>query len=354
MDYHNKIHLKKFGLMVILLLISTMLHQSLFAQTKKFTLEGRVTDKISNEPLTLVNVYLSETTLGSATDSKGIFRISEVPQSIFTLVASAIGYEPSIITVDLRKGINKFIELKLSPKAYELNEISVRDKIDEEWKEQFEFFKKLILGDNEFAKECNIINQYHINFREENFIFVAESPLPFTIINNALGYEIECVLKNFEYDKRKQKLTYSILPKFSEVVTSDQDSINYFVNNRKKAYLGSSIHLLSSLAAGRFKYRDEGFTITMDSRSVGKSEEIIYYDDVNNRYYLKFSGCINIEYWNNGVRTNSKICLKFGTAEFSPDGYLMYPNEFEITGAMAKEGVATQLPRFLEISSKEN
>ncbi len=63
---------------------------------------------------------------------------------------------------------------------------------------------------------------------------------------------------------------------------------------------------------------------------------------------------MTVQYWNAGIRTSSKICLKFDSTEFSSDGFLMYPGEFEITGAMAKEGVATQLPRFLEISNYGN
>jgi hypothetical protein len=349
----KKIFCNRLIWLITILFINTWLSQSIFAQGKKFTLEGRVVDKQSGEPLTLVNVYLSETTLGSATDNNGNFKIHEVPQSLFSLVASAIGYEHQIITVDLRKGINKFIEIKLSPKTYELGQIDVKGRTDDNWKKQFELFKKLFFGNNEFAKYCEVINPYQINFKETASVLTAECSLPLNIRNNALGYEVECILKIFQYNKRNGAITYQILPKFKEIDSTDKDSLETFIVNRKKAYLGSSTHLLSSLAKGRFNYRDEGFVLKLDSGPVGKSDEIVKRDSVNNRYYLNFKDCMTVQYWSAGLRTSSKICLKFGSTEFSSDGYLMYPGEFEITGAMTKEGVATQLPRFLETTNPD-
>ncbi|NMB80842.1 MAG: carboxypeptidase-like regulatory domain-containing protein [Ignavibacteria bacterium] len=354
MIFFNRILCNKIHRLIIFLLVGLLLSQLTFAQGKKFTLEGRVIDKQSGEPLVLVNVYLSETTLGAATDKNGNFKISDVPQSLFSLVASAIGYEHQIVAVDLRKGINKFIEIKLTPKTYELGEISVKDRTDENWKKQLQFFEKLFFGNNEFAKNCKIIDPYQINFEETALLFTAEAALPLKILNNALGYEIECILKYFQYDKRKRSLAYTILPKFKEMVSADKDSMDTFLENRKKAYFGSTTHLLSSLAKGKFNYRDEGFVLRLDSGPVGKSDEIVKRDSANNLYYLNYSGCMTVQYWVAGLRSSSKICLKYGSTEFSSDGYLMFPGEFEISGAMTKEGVATQLPRFLEISNRND
>ncbi len=336
------------------LLICFLISFSILAQPAKFTLEGKVVDSQTGEPILLVNVYLSHTTLGSATDANGNFKIPDVPGSLYSLVASAIGYEPQIVSIDLRNRINKFITIKLTPKTYELEEVDVQAREDINWKKQLELFKKLFFGDNEFAKYCEIKNPYHINFSESSTLFTANTSRAILIRNNALGYEIECILKYFQYNKLKRNLTFSIFPKFSEIISTDKDSMESFIENRKKAYIASTTHLLSLLAEGRFRYRDEGFVLKLDSGTVGKSEEIVKRDSVNNRYYLNFKDCMTIQYWNAGLRTSSKICLKFGSTEFSSDGFLMYPGEFEITGAMAKEGVATQLPRFLELSNYGN
>lgn len=352
MTPNKKIFINLFNMKSIL--ICLLISSSMLAQSAKFTLEGKVIDSQTGEPILLVNVYLAQTILGSATDANGNFKIPDVPGSLYSLVASAIGYEPQIVSIDLRKGVNKFITIKLTPKTYELEEVDVRAREDVNWKKQLELFKNLFFGENEFAKYCEIVDPYHINFKESTSIFSANTSRPILILNNALGYEIECILKFFQYNRLKRNITFSTFPKFREIVSADKDSMNFFIENRKKAYIGSTTHFLASLAAGRFKYRDEGFVLKLDSRTVGKSEEIVKKDSLNNIYYLNFKDCMTVEYWNAGIRTSSKICLKYGSTEFSSDGYLMFPGEFEISGAMAKEGVATQLPRFLKIWNYSN
>ncbi|MDZ7369884.1 MAG: TonB-dependent receptor [candidate division KSB1 bacterium] len=53
---------------------------------------GRVVDKTTGEPLPGVNVTVSGTTLGAATDLNGYYTILQVPPGLYTLHASAIGY----------------------------------------------------------------------------------------------------------------------------------------------------------------------------------------------------------------------------------------------------------------------
>lgn len=57
---------------------------------------GRVLDARTNEPLPGANVVLQGTTIGSATDSRGGFLIRSVPQGVYTLNASMIGYAPAV------------------------------------------------------------------------------------------------------------------------------------------------------------------------------------------------------------------------------------------------------------------
>ena len=53
-----------------------------------------------------------------------------------------------------------------------------------------------------------------------------------------------------------------------------------------------------------------------------------------------------ITYWNSGKHTDSRITLLTGITEFDPSGFLLFPDEFNITGTMASEGMATMLPRY--------
>ena len=56
------------------------------------SIAGRVTTKGETEPLIGVNVFLVGTVRGTTTDSKGDFRIPEVPSGTYSLVFSIVGY----------------------------------------------------------------------------------------------------------------------------------------------------------------------------------------------------------------------------------------------------------------------
>jgi hypothetical protein len=338
--------------LIIIFFVSALFTAKMFAQTDKNIIEGKIFDKSTGKPLALVNVYLSQTTLGAATDNNGYFKIENVPTASFILVASMIGFESNALGVDVKKNSGKFVEVFLVPTTYEMKEVSVKDEEDTDWKRKLELFKKYFFGANEFTEDCEFINPYHINFIEDENKFVAETSLPIIIKNKALGYEIESVLKYFQINKRSRETAFLIYPKFKELISSNKDSLEIFKENRRKAYLGSTQHLFFSLAADEYKFRDEGFELRQKSELVNKASEIVKHDSKTNEYYLHFDGCLTIKFWIPGKQTSSVICLKYGEAQFSPEGYLMYPGEFSIEGNMASEGMATMLPRFAEFNTE--
>ncbi|MGA7160207.1 MAG: TonB-dependent receptor [Bacteroidota bacterium] len=64
------------------------------------TLQGVVTDSLTNEKLIGINIILQGTSLGSATDIEGAYRIAAIPRRSFTIKASCIGYETKYFEVD--------------------------------------------------------------------------------------------------------------------------------------------------------------------------------------------------------------------------------------------------------------
>lgn len=333
---------------VVVLLFWIFISGNIFAQ-RNCSIEGKVIDAGTMEPVPFVNVFLSGTTFGSSTDDRGCFKITKLPNSMYDLVASMIGYKSQIIKVDLRAGDKKNIDFKIERTTYEFNQIDVSDKKPTEWAEHLELFKRLLFGNNILAKYCSIKNPYRIDFFNDGDKFIAVAHEPIKIFNSALGYKIECVLKNFEYEKSSQSLRYEIYPQFSEINPSTKDSLEKFVDYRKKTYFGSMAHLLSSLAVNNYKFRDEGFELRLDKTTlVKKADDIVRVDSTMKKYFFQFNGCLQILYWNNGKKGKSELCLVFGTTEFDPSGFLMKPSEFYVSGEMANEGVATMLPRFLE------
>jgi len=83
------------------------------------TVTGTVTDASSDQPLPGVTVQVKNTTIGTATDAQGKYRI-EVPQEANVLVFSFIGFETVEKTVD-----GDVIDVELKLQSVELSEIFV-------------------------------------------------------------------------------------------------------------------------------------------------------------------------------------------------------------------------------------
>ena len=74
------------------------------------SLRGIVLDSLSSEPLVGANVFLTGTSLGTATDDEGVFVIKNINPAKYQVKVSYIGYLPSEIELDLKE-----------PKEYEQN-----------------------------------------------------------------------------------------------------------------------------------------------------------------------------------------------------------------------------------------
>ena len=330
----------------LLLFASESLSQNLFI------IEGKVTDAKTNEPLAYVNVFLSQTTIGATTDINGIYKIGKIPRGNYALVASMVGYESRVMMVDLTNNHKTILNLSLDRSVYEFNQIIVQGEVPQKWLDQLEIFKKMLFGSNIYAKKCVIKNPYQIDFKEENSKLTATAREPIIIQNNALGYKIECVLKSFTYDINNMGISYQIYPSFTELRAVTTDSVDNYLSARKDVYLGSVAQLLSSLAAGNYKFRDEGFELYVGGQLIKKANEIVQLDSVNQKCFLKAKDCLLVKYWDEGKQTSSRICLTTGITEFDPYGYLINPDEFTLRGAFAHEGIATMLPRFWKPEKK--
>ena len=104
-------------IIILLLLLGSLM--GLQAQT---SIEGRVTDASTNEPLLGVTVFLKGTTIGTTTDSEGRYQLkSNAITSHSIMVFSFIGYR----TYETEIGGRKTIDVKLEPASYTLGEAVV-------------------------------------------------------------------------------------------------------------------------------------------------------------------------------------------------------------------------------------
>ena len=86
----------------IFLLIISCLSAAALPASSYITLEGRVTDSISNKPLEGVYIYLPDLKKGGLTDDKGVYSITNLPSIKITVMVSLIGHQTIILDVDLK------------------------------------------------------------------------------------------------------------------------------------------------------------------------------------------------------------------------------------------------------------
>ena len=99
------------------------------------TISGFVRDDATGEPISYANVFLSETSIGSATNVDGYFVITYVPPGSYQLLASMIGFEIHKEDVNIAENENIRINIRLRQAVLEGAEVTVtaeRQKFEQE------------------------------------------------------------------------------------------------------------------------------------------------------------------------------------------------------------------------------
>ncbi len=104
---------------LLIILTIFLVAQNIILAGTKGKIAGRITDGLSGEPLPFVNVIIMGTNSGAATDIDGYYSILNITPGVYTVKASAIGYNSVSIqqiqvSIDLTTTVN-----------FELNETSV-------------------------------------------------------------------------------------------------------------------------------------------------------------------------------------------------------------------------------------
>jgi hypothetical protein len=105
-----------------------VLPNSILAQTKNYTISGKITDAKNGEELIGASVAISELKTGTATNAYGFYSIS-LPIGSYKVEISYVGYETIIKELILNQNFKLNVELKEAQKA--LKEVVVNsDKIN--------------------------------------------------------------------------------------------------------------------------------------------------------------------------------------------------------------------------------
>lgn len=335
-------------------------------------ISGRIADKQNLQPLENVNIYIARTTMGTSSDKNGEFTLNNIPPGRYRVILSHLSYKNHDFEIDVRKNSKVEFFIELLPTPIEFPEISVTDKYDTEWWDNFEVFSRALLGSTWFADGCEILNPLNISFeKDDSGSMIATSDVPIEIENRSLGYNITYLLKHFEYNFGTTK--FSGYPFFEEMQSDLTEDSLVWKENRLEAYMGSLRHFLHALsdyymlASGKSEPDDEveffnrhGFhvffnklyqTATGERYSIKEFYTTLDVEESErpNELVLVCGNQIQVEYFKEFQELNyepqiSYLKLHSDSVYFDKRG--RYHDEYTIqtTGYMQKQRLAEMLP----------
>ena len=341
--------------------LCTLLSFGSLAQS--ITLRGKVVDAITLEPLAYASIFINGTTIGVNADESGKFVLENIPEGEYELVCSYVGHE----TFQVKSAnLSSSDELEIKLKPLKLKEIEITEKRDDKWKSQLKDFEVLFLGPGKSS--CKILNPWVLDFVEiDDNILIAKASEPIEIENKWLGYNVTYTLREFMGGRTAYNI--SGVTYFREMQTEDAKLKSRWKENRLKAYLSSSRHLIKSILQDRLQ--TEGFDLYQENnpeRTITRSESFAQNLGVTLQDYKtsgtiqpgKTSGHYNItfpkrlevhyRYGNSGRLYNDIshavgwIEVKGGVLTVNQRGIALNPSNMIVSGYLSEARVAHLLP----------
>jgi hypothetical protein len=224
------------------------------AQTN-FIVSGNVKDK-SGAPIPGTGVYVSDYKIATSTDNNGNFSISLKPGN-YNLLFQSVGFKAINKAISINNQSIK-VDAILEENVQQLTEITVRP--DPDYQFYLSEFKKYFLGHTPYTLECKLINPQVliIDFDKKERTLNIKTDEFLIIENNALGYKIKYLLKNFVYNYKTKMLYFEGYPTYEDL-TGSSNKIKNWAKKRLIAYNGSPQHFYKSLYNGSIE--KEGFKL---------------------------------------------------------------------------------------------
>lgn len=355
-------------LVSVLLLSGLFINTFSFAQTAQ--LLGRVVDASSRETLPFANIFINNTTIGTAANENGEFDLKHVPFGVHELIVSYVGYQSVQASISVNSEIERLGTIELIQSEQELANVEVTGKKDTGWEKQLKRFKKVFLGEDKLADQCEILNPYVIDFsKESGGLLTASATEPIEISNFSLGYKLSFHLTHFESDNDSYSIQGQV--RFAEIATQGGVTALQWMNNRKESYIGSQQHLFRAIlekriqGEGYYLYTDmEGYennTIRSANFFAELGNTIAPYDtssivfpgDIPNTFKILMRGRVEVHCRAEAgkVRTYNDIPYQVSWIEVEGDtlilnsnGSVLNPRAVVTSGAMNSNRVASMLP----------
>jgi hypothetical protein len=251
--------------------------------TNARSLEGKLLDEKTLEPISSATIFLSYTKINTTSQSDGTFQFHTFPSGRYELIVSCSGYKTRRIEL-ISSALPAFLSITLTPLEQESPEFidSTYEKYG--WAEWGELFLKQLIGSSKFSRDTRLKNPEQVKFIynkvTQTLIAVAHEPL--LIENKAFGYWINFSLEHFEYQLNRGLIACKGYPLFSEMENKRPTQIGKCSFNRQMAYQGSWMHFFRSLY--RNQLVEQGFEVRKIQKVVNEE-----YRRVKNLLYSRLN-----------------------------------------------------------------
>ena len=224
-----------------------------FAQTGIIT--GTVTHGDNKTPLPRASVFLSNSSVGSATNEDGKYTLSGIRPGQYILVVTILGYENYTKTLLVGQEPIR-LDIQMTAREMMLREVVITSSAD--WKKNYEAFRKEFIGVDENAKSCSVMNPHILNltYNPTKQLLHADADEFLVVENKALGYRVKFLLNDFKIDKISNIISREGQQVFEELPGSEAQKKRWH-EKREEAYYGSSMHFYRSLYTD--KLTQDGF-----------------------------------------------------------------------------------------------
>jgi len=208
--------------------IITFLFSIPFASQAQLVITGKVIAGETGLPLQGASVFADNTTLGTATNADGNFKLY-LPNGGYDLVVTFTGYSTASKRISSNDASEKQnFELKLKEK--ELTEVAVvaSSEVKDGWQKYGSFFLEEFIGKSENSSNCTLKNpevlKFYFSKKRNRLKVLAAEPLK--IENQALGYSIQYSLDSFTHQYNTEVSLYTGNPLFTEMMAQSDSQYN--------------------------------------------------------------------------------------------------------------------------------
>ena len=208
-------------------------------------ISGRITDASDGNPIPAATVFISNTTIGTTTDTEGNYRLRIPGEGSYQLTVSHVGYQS--VFKDIDPG-NTSIQFDVALQSIELEELTVATRVRFR-RSDINLFWNTILGKNPSRRTIQATNPeaVYYYYNSETRILKVTCREPLQIVNNETGYRIQYVLNYFTHDYNTDITDWGYQNVFTELEPQNQRQKDTWEKNRKELYKISLTKFIKSL-----------------------------------------------------------------------------------------------------------